>query len=421
MFGVLRDIGLVSIGKYGQYLVTVATLPLIARVLGAEGLGTLAVGMAAYFIGSLLVDLGITSYISARVQGPRPNVVHVNELRGTYLVIRGAILGVLAVALAGSLAAGAPGQLHMIFLGLFVGGFWSLSEDWVLIGQGRFGASVVYQGVARVGYLLMLILVLPHFPSASMAMLCLLASAVLSVGLTWIDTWRRFGPPGRPRKVRALLRIGGPVLTSRLLVTSYGQGAAAAYGVVLNAASLGLFSAADRLVRAVQSLLDPIGFALLPRMARRTHRGFWRDSSWTLAACVGVAILVAGMAWVAAPVLIHLIFGDEFAAAVPVLRAEVLILPATTVTSFITTAVLPVRQDSAGVLAGGLIGTAVAAIALGVAAVSHSLWALVWGIVVAEFAVACWYIVRMRWLFVRDLANATQVTTLLPVVRKERR
>lgn len=405
---VLRDIAYVSFGKYGQYLVTVATLPLIARLLGASGMGLLAIGMSAYFLGSLIVDLGITSYLAARVQESGTDRDVVNHTRGTYLAIRGGILGVLAVALVTAVSAGAPQYLGMVLLGLFVGGFWSMSEDWVLIGQGRFGASTLYQSIARVGYLVLLLTLLPRFPTAAMAMLCLLGSSVISLALTWWDTWRAFGAPGRPRGAWKLIRAALPVVTGRLLVTSYGQGAAAGYGAVLDAASLGLYSAADRLVRAVQSLLDPIGFALLPRMAERGRdERFWPDALRALALCVAAACAASAALWVAAPLVIGLVFGDEFGGAAGVLRLEALILPATTVTSFVTTAILPVRQDTVGVLIGSATGTVVAGCALLLTLRTHSVWTLAAGIVAAEFAVAIWYLARMRALIVRERAAGT--------------
>lgn len=149
---VLRDIGFVSFGKYGQYLVTFITVPLIARVLGAHGLGLLAMAMSAYFIGSLIVDLGITSFMAARVpeaednHGAGPRFAAVNQLRGDYLAVRLSLLVTLGLALGVGLVFGVPEPVQMILLGLFAGGFWSMSEDWLLIGQGRFGASTLYQG-----------------------------------------------------------------------------------------------------------------------------------------------------------------------------------------------------------------------------------------------------------------------------------
>lgn len=400
---VVRDIVLVTFGKYGQYAITVITLPLIARILGPHGVGLLAIGMSSYFIGSLVVDLGVTQFLAARVHEADTSPGEVNRLRGTYAALRVTTVSVIGAALLASLLVGAPPALHMVLLGLFTGGFWSLSEDWLLIGQGRFGSSTIYQGVGRIGYLILLLVLLPQFPSASTAIVCLLVSSVPTVALTWWDSMRHFGRPARPSGVRAVLRLAAPVFTSRLLVTGYGQGSAAIYGAILSAASLGLYSAGDRLVRAIQSTLDPIGFALLPRMARRTDReDFWRTSIQALAGCVAIAIVATVTVWVSAPWLIHLVFGQEFADAVPLLRFEVLILPATTVTSYVTTAVLTVRQDTTGVLVGAIVGTCVAVAAMAVATRTQSVWTLVYGTVFAEISVAVWYIIRMRWLIVRE-------------------
>ncbi|MBF6209868.1 lipopolysaccharide biosynthesis protein [Nocardia puris] len=409
---VLRDIVYVMFGKYGQYLITLATVPLTARVLGPEGMGLLAIGMAAYFIGSLLVDLGITSFLAALVPRGGPQLA---TLRGNYLLIRVAVLAALGLALGAQWALGAPAAVHMVFLGLFVGGMWAVSEDWILIGEGRFGTSTVYQGIARVCYLVLLVVLLPRFPSASVALLCLLGSALIVLALTWFDVVRRHGKPGTPHDVGATLRIGAPVLTARLLVSSYGQGAAVVYAAVLDAVSLGLFSAGDRLVRAVQSMLDPIGLAMLPRMARDQGADrFWRTTIRVLGACVTAAVAAVALIWVTAPLLIGLLFGSEFADAVTLLRVEALILPATTISSFLTTAVLPVRQDTAGVFIGACVGVAVAGVALAAGARNHSVWALVYGTVAAEFAVAGWYLLRARQLYRRDGGPAGAAVTPAP-------
>ncbi|MFJ4654235.1 lipopolysaccharide biosynthesis protein [Nocardia sp. NPDC088792] len=406
--GILRDIGYVSFGKYGQYLVTVVTLPLAARVLGAAGLGLLAVGMSAYFVGTLLVDLGITAFLAARVHEADHDRAMINDLRASYAAIRIAILGGIGLLGVIGFSLNVPAHAGMILLGLFAGGFWSLSEDWLLIGRGRFGASIAYQSVGRAAYLLLLVVLLPRHPTAAMALGCLLGSSVLTVGLTWLDGFRTFGPLVAPHRIRSVLRTGAPVLASRLLTSSYGQGAAAVYSGILSATSLGVFSASDRLVRALQSLLDPIGFALLPRMARRgAEAGFWRRSMRALSAAVAAAAVVTSGTWLLAPVIIPLIFGGDFANAVSLLRVEVLVLPATTVTSYITTAVLPVQQDTAGVLIGAVLGAGVGAAAVLLALRSHSVWTLVGGVVAAEFSVAGWYLARM-WQLSRRAARTRE-------------
>jgi O-antigen/teichoic acid export membrane protein len=398
LLGVVRDIGFISFGKYGQYVVTAVTVPLSARLLGTHGLGLLAIGMSAYFIGSLVVDLGIAQYLSAML--PRADV---NQLRGDYLAIRASILAVLAGALGAGLAWEVGPAAEMILLGLAAGGLFSMSEDWVLIGQGRFAASMAYQAVGRVVYLVLLVVLLPKYPSAVVALLCLLVSALPVIALTWRDTSRRFGRPKRPHGLLPTLRMGAPVFTSRLLVASYGQGSGTVYASVLDAASLGLFSAGDRIVRALQSLLDPIGFALLPRMARVADDDrFWRRATLALLSTIGVAIAVSAVLWAAAPLLIEIVFGDQFRDSVALLRVEALILPATALTSFVTTAVLTVRRDTTGVLIGGVLGTSIAAVWLFTATVTHSVWTLVWGTVCSEVGVALWYAYRMRRLVLRE-------------------
>ena len=155
-----RDIGFVSFGKYGQYVVTIVTVPLIARLLGPEGLGLVAIGMSSYFIGTVLVDLGITQFLAATVPSG-----DVRQIRGNYLAIRTSIFGTIVGALLLGLVLGAGPVVTMILLGLFAGGLWSMSEDWVLIGQLRFGASTWYQAVGRVAYLVLLVLLLPRGPA----------------------------------------------------------------------------------------------------------------------------------------------------------------------------------------------------------------------------------------------------------------
>lgn len=406
VLSVLRDIGFVSLGKYGQFLVTAVTVPLTARLLGVSGVGLLAIGMSSYFLGSLVVDLGINTYLAALLEEEG-----LDELRGSYLVVRGVILGVVTSALGVGLALGVGAHVRMVLLGLVVGGFLAMSEDWLLVGQGRFGASMSYQIAGRVVYLVLLVAALPRVPHAETVLVCLLVSSVVTVGLTWRDALGRYGRPGRAGRVRLILRRGMPVLASRLLVTSYGQGTATVYSSVLDAASLGLYSASDKLVRATQSLLDPIGLALLPRMAReRSDPQFRRYEMRALAACVGVAAIAVAGIWVTAPLAVHLIYDDDFRGVVPLLRVEVFILVATATSSFVTTALLPVRQDTVGIMVGAVIGTVVAATALVLTLRTHSMWTLVWGTVAAEFTVAAWYLVRATQLAARERDQALPAT-----------
>lgn len=398
LLALARDFVFLTFGKYGQYVITLVTLPLIARILGAEGLGFLSIALSSYFIGSVIGDLGITSFMAAVVGSES-----ITQWRASYAAVRASIVTVMGIALLGCLAVGADVHVQMIVLGLFCGGFTSISDDWVLIGQGRFGVSTLYQSIGRISYLILLTLILPRYPSPSVAMVCLLVSSIPTVVLTWVDTTRRLGRPPCPRKVREVLRMAAPVLASRLLMQSYGAGSIMIYSAVINASSLGLFAASDRLVRAVQSLLDLLGYTLLPRLARQTDRSqFWRRSMLALAVTLTIAAAATATLCLVAPIVIRLVFGADFIGAVEILRVEALILPATALSSYAITAVLAVRRDTIGVLIGGIIGALIGAAAFAFAARTHSVWALVYGTLAVEASTAIWYGIRMRQLFLRE-------------------
>lgn len=391
--GVLRDVGLVSAGRYGQYLVTLVTIPLCARVLGPSGMGLLAIAMSGYFLGALSTDLGITAFVAARV--PQPGL---NRLRGDYAGLRGAALGVFGTVFALAVALRVPHAVETGALGLLVGSVSACGDDWVLLGAQRFGALVLQQAAGRVVYLVLLILALPRFRTPEVAMLCLLAGTVVTVAWSWAQTVRDYGPPARPGRPTALLRTGGAVWVARLLSATYGPGAATLFAPTLSMHSLGLFSAGDRCVQAAGSLLDAVGVSLLPRLARRADDEFRTVArrAMVLVGLGGVALAAAATA--AAPALVPLLFGAEFDGAVALLQVEAWALPGLAVSSFIATAVLPVRGDALGVLLTGAVGAAVAVGALLVALGTHSALTVVLGIVAAQTAAAAFSVFRVRTL-----------------------
>ena len=392
---VVRDIGFVSFGKYGQYVITLFTIPLCARILGPAGMGLLAVAMSAYFIGALVTDMGITTFLAARVDDPG-----LATLRGTYLSLRLVVVAVFGIAfVAATLLPLAP-IVEMIAIGLFGGGLSASGDDWVLMGRKRFGAIVVQQSVGRVVYLILLVALLPVWPVAETAMIALITSGLVPVLWSWFRTIRDYGPPARPAEPLGLLKTGGPVLAARLLENTYEQGAATLFAPALSHHTLGLFTAGDRPVQAAGSLLDAVGWSLLPRMAARRddHDDFW-STAFRMSGLVAVmGTFAAACACLLAPWFIPLLFGDEFVAAVPLLQVEAWVLPGMAVASFLSTAILPVRQDTTGVVIGASIGAAIALVALGFAFHTHSAMTVVIGIVVAETTVAVFYLLRTRAL-----------------------
>lgn len=391
--GVLRDVALVSAGRYGQYAITLITIPLCARLLGPTGMGLLAIAMSTYVVGALCTDLGITAFVAARAEKPG-----LARLRGDYAGLRCTVLAAFTALFLLAAALPVPRAVEMGALGLVVGSVSACGDDWVLLGTGRFGAVVVQQTAGRVVYLALLVVVLPQVRTPEAAMGALLAGNLVAVGWSWARTVRDHGRPARPGPPAALLRTGGPVFAARLLSSSYGPGAATVFAPALTPHALGLFSASDRPVQAAGSLMDAVGVSLLPRLARRETGAFWATARRGIALVATGGALLAALATALAPWLVPLIFGAEFDGAVTLLQVQAWALPGLAVASFVATAVLPVLGDTRGVLLAGAVGAAVIGVALLLALRSHDPRTVVLGIVAAQSAAAIYSVLRARRL-----------------------
>lgn len=404
-----RDTVYVVLGKYGQYVVTIITVPLCAHTLGVSGTGLLAIAASAYFFGSVAVDFGLSQMLASRAARSEET----NELRLAFLILRLIILFFLFTLLLFILAVRAPESVVLIFLGLFIGGLSSTGEEWILTGRGMFGRIVTYQMIGRIFYLLSLLIALSLAPSPGIVMVCLGLSTSLSSILSWrkvgVVAWQR---PSR-HAIGRLLWLGLPSVLGRTLTTSYGQGAALIYASVVPAHGLGLFSAGDKFVRAAQSALDAFGAALLPRIAS-TDGNQYSASKWGRAyygAAVGFVLgLMAAVAlWFLAPWVIRVVYGADFLEAVSMMRFEALVLPAAAYVSTVITAVLYVYEDSRGVLYTAVVGLTGTVVGVSLVLYSNNFKIMLVGVFCSEWGAAVFVTFRMVYLRRIDLKKKNLV------------
>ena len=63
---IIGDTGRIVVGRYSQFIVTLITVPLVARALGVDEVGHLGVGTSSVFLGSIVVDWGLTQILASR-------------------------------------------------------------------------------------------------------------------------------------------------------------------------------------------------------------------------------------------------------------------------------------------------------------------------------------------------------------------
>ena len=392
-FRLARDTAFIAMGKYGQYFVTLVTVPLCARILGVNGTGQLALGMSAFFFGSVLVDFGLSQMLAARFSQSRID----SSTRRNFLFLRSVGLTPLALATILSFTL-APGSLTAtITLGALVGGVSSIGEEWALIGMGRFGRIAIFQTIARLLYLISLVILLPLARSPITVLACLGVSSIVGIILSWgsVGAFSR-GPIDRV-EVAALLRLGSPAVGARILTSVYGQGASFVLATVASVQTIGLFSSGDKIVKAVQSALDAIGVALLPRLARQSGgANFWKSARQGAALAVLVGTVCAGLIIFLAPVAIPFIYGGEFRGAIVFLQVQSLGLPAACAVSTITTSVLFVKEDALGVLMCAVAGVVGAGAGVVAGLLEQNFWFVIFGILFGEWFAFALALMRMR-------------------------
>lgn len=397
----LRDSGLVLVGRYGQFVVAIVSMPILARTLGVEGFGEYTLATAGGFFGSLLVDLGLSGPLASELSRGSLR----RSTRTTFAILRLAAiltLGALATLL---LAIGAGGA-SLLVAGMLMGGLSSVGEDWVLIGSSRYFALASSQVAARLSALAGLFLILPFFPSVWTAIVILATGNVVGAGATWIVTGHSvaFHAPTW-REARALLRLSGPLLGSRGLAIASNQGPILGFAMLAPPQTFGVFAASDKVTRAAQSSLDALSVALIPRLGRAAG-----ESSGRLVSRGGRAILLAatlgfvaaGALALGAPLVVPILLGPDFGDVVNVLRVQAIAVPAAAITSVCLGAVLVTHRDYRGMLIVSIIGVSALPLGLWIGTIVEGAVPLAVGALVVDWALAISALARVRVIVSRE-------------------
>ncbi len=121
----------------------------------------------------------------------------------------------------------------------------------------------------------------------------------------------------------ASLREGWVLFLSSAAIVLYTSGNAFILGLVAGDTVVGYYSAAEKIVRAVVNLLDPLSQALFPRFSRLAEESRVRALQWgkrLLLAMGGTGLLVSIGTFVWAGLIVKLVLGPAYEPSVSVLR-----------------------------------------------------------------------------------------------------
>ncbi len=323
-----HNIAALGLVQLGNYLVPLLTLPYLTRVLGAEGFGRVVFVQTVMSFLILWVDFGFSWSATRHISEHRHDANEVTRsfsvtwLAQWFLLLLAAL--VLTILVVWVPVLNKDAWLYVWGFGVVVGQV--LFPVWLLQGLENMRLVAMLQLASKVLPLPLLFWMVSSADDVALTLgffsLVSLLAGVLSmlwivrqglVGWQW-PTWL---------ELVGALRSAGVLFLSRLSISLYTNLVPLVVGLVAGSAQLAYFNLADKVKTLVQSLLNPVSQALFPRMSLLFKTD--QAAAWTLLrrSAVGVLLLSAlagSCMFVGADVIVHILGGEDFDQAVPLMR-----------------------------------------------------------------------------------------------------
>lgn len=320
--------------QFANYLLPLITLPYLARVLGPEGFGILAIvqSLAQYF--SMVVEYGFTLSATREVARHRNDKKRLAEVLSGVLGARLLLsLGVVVVALLLSRLVPVLRDHEIL---LWTGTFWAvmsgMSPIWYFQGLERLRSVALLEVLAKaLGVIGIFALVREPEDTYKVLLIQGLATGLATV-IAWRWTWREVGFiwPSYYATIESF-RSGWRIFFAVTFVSSYTSANSFILGLFVSPQQVGFFAGAEKLTRAVLSLLQPLIRVYLPKFSHLVEHNL--DSARLLLKrntlimlCMGVAGVIAF--WVVAPFAVGIFLGNGYEQSVQIMYVlSFIILP----------------------------------------------------------------------------------------------
>jgi len=376
----LKGLSIVTTGAYLNVAMSAVTLPILLRSLGVESAGQFAIAMSVYFLASMVTDVGMSAYLL----GQGGNVAQLAQIRGEFLRIR--LIALLTITLIAACGATLGAWGWAIALAVLAGGISSLHDVWLLNACAKFSWASLSLLSGSVMYLGLVCTLVRWHPSIFTALSCNLVSSsgIITTSYLFVSKMQIGRDFKNPSSVN-WTKNGLNGLTYRLVTSSYSLVLPLLIGNKTTLASLGCYSGADRLIRAVQ--VGTNAFATFathkisqkPKAKQVLHQG-------VLATLSGAVIGMVTFA--ATPLLINTFLGPEFSPSIEPARILALLLPITCLSNFLITSLFIPSGRQHLALISSLLGATFLVAVIAINATSFNPSQIAWAAVGSEAVVA---------------------------------
>jgi len=321
---------LVALGvvQYSGYLLSFVTLPILTRSLEPAAYGRLSIALALIGYANLVVEFGFNFSATRRIAMAGADLDNRRAVLWDVFYSRVALMAIggAGILLLGWLLFERTGVYELLLLSLPALLAAALNTTWYFQGLENVARSAWPNIVPRLAAVPLLILYVRSPADVGMAALVLGLAPLLAAAINLYQLQRlgelQFHPPNRLRMI-AVLGESWPLFLSNAAITLYTSTNVLALGALVSEAAAAFYTAADKVIRLFHMLISPLTQAVFPHATRLLNEPGPQGAALVrkLLAIQGLIGMVFSVAVLTcAPWIVHLLFGDEFRQAVPVLR-----------------------------------------------------------------------------------------------------
>lgn len=328
---ILSNFTYLSILNGLDILLPLAIIPYITNVIGATYFGYYAFVLVLVQNINILTSYGYMFSATKKISQSRDNFDAVSR---TFCAVIGgrlsiAVIVVLVVLLLSGFLFNDGAQLFMFLtsLGMIFGDVFI--PTWLFQGLERMKYVTIVNSFSKIIFALLVVLVVKEKQDYRYILLMNSAGYVLAALLSIILVRRQFGItlhiPSRAA-IRAELREGLPLFLSTIGMSLYRNINVLVLNFFVSSASVGIYALAEKVIKACQSLINPISQALFPYFGYRMRNGQEADRKgnirtlWKISAIFALFLLLASAGICLFSGVLSGLLGSDFDSAAPLLN-----------------------------------------------------------------------------------------------------
>ncbi|SNR60922.1 flippase [Desulfurobacterium atlanticum] len=311
-----------------NYILPLITLPYLVRVLGPEKFGLIAFAQAFIQYFNILTDYGFNLSATREISIHRENKEKIAEIFSSVMIIKFALL-----------------ILSFIIMTIIVFSFEKFRKDWLVyyltfgmvVGQVLFPIWF-FQGMERMKYITFLnitakliftvaIFIFVHKVSDYfyVPLLNSLGFCIAGILALWI-IFRNFNLSFKVPKfitIKYQLKEGWYIFISTVAISLYTISNTFILGLFTNNTVVGYYSAAEKIVKAVQGLLAPLSQTIYPYISKLVKESeekglkFIQKVTFIIG---GISFLLSLILFFFADLIVKILLGNKYEASIVVLR-----------------------------------------------------------------------------------------------------